>query len=147
MLTEILMTSLMMASPHLKTDSVINIKEVTVTEFKTNRRSLAPMSVNKLNARDLDLQNVTSTNELSTLIPNFFMPDYGSRANSPIYIRGIGSKAKTSAVGFYIDGIPHYDISALNIDMSDIASIEVFKGPQGTLYGRNAMGGIIDIHT
>jgi len=147
MLTEILMTSLMMASPHLKTDSVINIKEVTVTEFKTNRRSLAPMSVNKLNARDLDLQNVTSTNELSTLIPNFFMPDYCSRANSPIYIRGIGSKAKTSAVGFYIDGIPHYDISALNIDMSDIASIEVFKGPQGTLYGRNAMGGIIDIHT
>ena len=47
------MTSLMIASPHLKTDSVINIKEVTVTEFKTNRRSLAPMSVNKLNARDL----------------------------------------------------------------------------------------------
>lgn len=147
MLTEILMTSLMLVNTHFKTDSVINIKEVTVTEFKANRRSLAPLSANKMNARDLDLQNVTSMKELSTLIPNFYMPDYGSRANSPIFIRGIGSKAKTSAVGFYIDGIPHYDISALDVDMADIASIEVLRGPQGTLYGRNAMGGIIDIHT
>ena len=75
------------------------------------------------------------------------MPDYGSKQTSPIYIRGIGSKINAPSVGLYVDGIPHFENSAFDIDLSNISQIEILRGPQGTLYGRNTIGGIINIYT
>ena len=76
-----------------------------------------------------------------------FIPDYGSRLTSAVYIRGIGSRINTPSIGLYVDNIPYIDKSAFDFDYSDIERIDVLRGPQGTLYGRNAMGGLIKIHT
>lgn len=75
------------------------------------------------------------------------MPDYGSKLTSPIYIRGIGSKINSPSVGLYVDGVPYFEKACFDFDFSNIESIEVLRGPQGTLYGRNTMGGIINIIT
>jgi outer membrane receptor protein involved in Fe transport len=125
----------------------VTLEEVVVTDFKQNRRNLTPTASTRADARLLQDQQVVSIKELSAVMPNFFMPDYGSRANTPIYIRGIGAKSKGAAVGFYVDGVPHYESSAFDIDLSDIAAIDVLRGPQGTLYGRNAIAGIINVYT
>lgn len=81
------------------------------------------------------------------MLPNFYMPDYGSKQGSPIYIRGVGSRRGVPSVGLYIDGVPHFENSAFDVDMSDISTVEVLRGPQGTLYGRNTIGGIINVYT
>lgn len=125
----------------------VELEEVVITDFKQNKKNLSPTAVSAANSRLLREQEVVSLKELTALFPNFFMPDYGSRQNSPIFIRGVGAKTKGPAVGFYVDGIPHFENSAFDIDMSDIANVEVYRGPQGTLYGRNAIGGIINVHT
>lgn len=75
------------------------------------------------------------------------MPDYGSKLTSPVYIRGIGSKINAPSIGLYVDGIPYFEKSAFDFDFNEVDRIEVLRGPQGTLYGRNTMGGIINVYT
>ena len=64
-----------------------------------------------------------------------------------VYVRGIGSRINTPAVGLYVDNIPFIDKSAFDFNYSDIERIDVMRGPQGTLYGRNTMGGLIRVFT
>ena len=93
---------------------------------------------------DNKVENLT---DISSVVPNFFMPDYGSKLTSPVYIRGVGNRINTPSVGLYVDNIPYFEKAAFNFDFFDVERIEVLRGPQGTLYGRNAMGGLINIIT
>ena len=132
-------------------DSIVSknvpLNEVVVTDFKQNKRNLTSVAVSTINLQQLQNQQIVNLKELTAVMPNFYMPDYGSYANTPVYIRGIGAKSKGSAVGFYVDGVPHFESSAFNIDLSDIAGVDVLRGPQGTLYGRNTIAGIINVYT
>lgn len=94
--------------------------------------------------RQLDLHSIA---DLTGVVPNFYMPDYGSKLSSAIYVRGIGSRSSGQTIGMYLDGVPVLNKAAFNSEMQGVQSIEIINGPQGTLYGRNAMGGIINIRT
>lgn len=125
----------------------VGLSEVTVVEFKKSKENLATNSVSVVDSGFANRHELQSITELTAVVPNFYMPEYGSKQNTPVYIRGVGAKTKGSAVGFYVDGIPHFENSSFDVDMSNIASVTVFRGPQGTLYGRNAIGGIINVTT
>ena len=125
----------------------VGLSEVTVVEFKKSKENLATNSVSVVDSGFINSHELQSITELTAVVPNFYMPEYGSKQNTPVYIRGVGAKTKGSAVGFYVDGIPHFENSSFDVDMSNIASVTVFRGPQGTLYGRNAIGGIINVST
>lgn len=125
----------------------VGLSEVTVVEFKKTKENLATNSVSIVDSGFVNRHELQSITELTAVVPNFYMPEYGSKQNTPVYIRGVGAKTKGSAVGFYVDGIPHFENSSFDVDMSNIASVTVFRGPQGTLYGRNAIGGIINVNT
>ena len=90
---------------------------------------------------------MTSIKDLGYTVPNFYIPEYGTRQNSPVFVRGVGAKTNGPTVGFYIDGVPHMERSAFDDDLFDITALEVLRGPQGTLYGRNCIGGIINAYT
>ncbi len=124
------------------------IDEVVVESFKQNLRlNVKPLSASLLKTDDIAKRNIVSVKELSGLIPNFFIPDYGAKITTPVYIRGIGSKTNSSSVGLYVDGVPYFDRASLDFNFNDIDRIEVLRGSQGTIYGRNAMGGIINVYT
>ena len=126
----------------------VELNEVVVQSFKQSvNLSALPVSASTVSKRDLLNLNVLDIKDISSFIPNLFMPDYGSKLSSPVYIRGIGSKINDPSVGLYVDGVPYFQKSALDFDMNEIESIEVLRGPQGTLYGRNTMGGIINVYT
>lgn len=125
----------------------VGLSEVTVVELKKTKENLATNSVSIVDSGFVNRHELQSITELTAVVPNFYMPEYGSKQNTPVYIRGVGAKTKGSAVGFYVDGIPHFENSSFDVDMSNIASVTVFRGPQGTLYGRNAIGGIINVST
>ncbi|MDR1022459.1 MAG: TonB-dependent receptor [Prevotellaceae bacterium] len=129
-------------------DTAYALGEVTVVATKEHAAAGSlPMAVTSLTATQVERNGITSPSELSAIVPNFFMPDYGSKITSAIYIRGVGSRMNEPAVALYVDNIPYMDRSAFDFDFLDLAGVEVLLGPQGTLYGRNAMGGVINIYT
>lgn len=126
----------------------LRIDEITVRSPKYNSNVFQlPAAATMMPARIIENYQIGSLPDISGLVPNFFMPDYGSKLTSPVYIRGIGTRINTPSVGLYVDNIPYFEKSAFNFDFFDLERIEVLRGPQGTLYGRNTMGGLVNIFT
>ena len=123
------------------------IDEVSVVGFKQDRASISPVSQQAMGERFIENNQLTGIRDLSGMIANFYMPDYGSRQYSPIYIRGIGSRVNSPSVGVYVDGIPYFDRTVLDMDLFGVSKVEVLRGPQGTLFGRNASAGLINVFT
>ncbi|MDR0892857.1 MAG: TonB-dependent receptor [Mediterranea sp.] len=128
---------------------VVDLEEVTVIAAPKENTKLReqPLSSTLLSQDDMRANQINSVKNLSGIVPNLFIPNYGSRLTTSIYIRGIGSRANTPSVGLYVDNVPFIEKSAFDFDYYDIERIDVLRGPQGTLYGRNTMGGLIKIHT
>ncbi|MCF8302850.1 MAG: TonB-dependent receptor [Bacteroidales bacterium] len=127
---------------------MMQLDEVDIRSSKENTglQELSA-SASTLEAKQIQNEELSSATELSSRVPNLFMPDYGSKLTSPIYIRGIGSRINSPSVGLYVDGVPYFEKAAFNFEFFDVERIEVLRGPQGTLYGRNTMGGIINVYT
>lgn len=151
LLTLALLTTLTARAGDLPKDTlkVMDIEEVVIIAAPKENRKLReqPAAVTLLSQQDMQANQVTSLKSLTALVPNIFIPDYGSRLTSAIYIRGIGSRINTPSVGLYVDNVPYIDKSAFDFNLSDIERIDILRGPQGTLYGRNTMGGLIKVHT
>ncbi|MDR1666622.1 MAG: TonB-dependent receptor [Bacteroidales bacterium] len=128
----------------------ITLEEVVVSFSKeTSRHKDIPASITLLSGKQLEQDGIRSLKNISTGVPNVFIPDYGSKLYAPIWVRGNGTRSSKSAqsVGLYVDGIPYPETAAFDFEFYDIENIEVLRGPQGTLYGRNAMAGIISVTT
>lgn len=132
-------------------DSVVITKTLEPITIYSHRKAedlhLVPLSVSAFTPAKIEREGIVSIKDATARIPNFYMPDYGNKVNSPVYIRGIGSKFNTPSVAFYVDNVPFFDKSTFDFDLFDIKSIEVFRGPQGTLFGRNSMGGAISVYS
>lgn len=133
------------------TDSskVFDIDEVVVVSqpkeaFRLRQQSLSSTSVGEFQIQKLGTRDLR---ELSSYIPNFVMPNYGSRLSSAMYVRGIGSRVNSPAVGIYLDGIPVMSKSAFNLHHYQTSRIDILRGPQATLYGQNTEGGLVRIYS
>ena len=135
----------------LQTDStrLIDIEELVIiaTPKENNRLRQQPLSATSFSQDDMRNKGISSVKTMNGLVPNLFIPDYGSKLTTSVYVRGIGSRINTPAVGLYVDNIPFIDKSAFDFNYSDIERIDILRGPQGTLYGRNTMGGLIRVFT
>jgi outer membrane receptor protein involved in Fe transport len=114
---------------------------------ETNSLKSLPASISVFSPKNLEGMQVTSIKGLSAVSPNFFMPDYGSRMTSPLYIRGIGARTGTQTVSMYVDNVPYFNTATFDSELNDIQRVEILRGTQGALYGRNSMGGIINVYT
>lgn len=128
---------------------VIDVEEVSVVASPKENKKLRqlPAAVTLLSKQQMQAAQVTGLKSLTTVVPNLFIPNYGSQLTSAVYIRGIGSRINTPSVGLYVDNIPYVNQSAFDFSYTDVERIDVLRGPQATLYGRNAMGGLIKVHT
>jgi iron complex outermembrane receptor protein len=114
-----------------------------------------PIAISAFTSAALQERAVTSVAQLSNLAPNVNLdggtPFSGSSAVLSAFIRGIGSDDFAfnidPGVGIYVDGVYLARTVGANQDLLDVARIEVLKGPQGTLFGRNTIGGAISIIT
>jgi outer membrane receptor protein involved in Fe transport len=126
----------------------VELDEIIIKASKDNvSYKSIPASVSVISEIRVKENEIQSLSELSAVAPNFYMPDYGSKLTSPVYIRGIGSRINSPSVGLYVDYVPYFEKAAFDFDFFDIRRIEVLRGPQGTLFGRNTMGGIVNIVT
>lgn len=131
----------------LRPDTLM-LDELNVVALKQQDRLLSqPLAVSLLGHEELQQFNVSALHGISDVVPNLFMPEYGSRATSSVYMRGIGTRIDQPSVGLVVDNVPLLNKNSFDFDLADIASVEVLRGPQSTLYGRNTIGGLINIST
>lgn len=129
------------------TSRVVDLDEVVVVSHpKENvRLRRQPVSSSVFTGREMQKLGVSDLSGLSAYVPSFVMPAYGSRLTSSVYVRGIGSRTGAPAVGVYYDGMPLMSRSAINSHFYQTDRVDVLRGPQATLYGINAEGGIVRI--
>lgn len=129
-------------------DPVFTLDEVTVSAMKQGNEHVEKQpSATVIGRTAIERSGVTGTKTASAMVPNLFIPDYGSRMTSTIYIRGIGARIDQPAVGLTVDNMPVMTKENYDLDMMDISRIEVLRGPQSAMYGRNTMGGVINVYT
>lgn len=144
--------NIMAASSEILADStsrVVDLDEVVVvSQPKENLRLRhLPLSSTVLTSNEMDNLNVRDLSQLSAFVPSFTMPAYGSRLTSSMYVRGIGSRTGSPALGVYSDNIPLMSKSAFNSHFYQIERVDVLRGPQGTLYGMNTEGGVVRMYS
>jgi iron complex outermembrane receptor protein len=123
------------------------LEEIVVTAQKRNENlQQVPLSITALNAKQVEEQRIWNISDLTGFIPNFNASNPGDNRNVSS-VRGIATTSYDPAVATYIDGVNQFGLDTYISQLQDIERIEVLRGPQGTLYGRNAMGGVINIIT
>ncbi len=128
------------------TTTLLDELDVVAVKGQSNYR-LRPQSGNHISTARAESLGVVGVKGMSDVVPNFYVPDYGSRITSSIYVRGIGARMDQPAVGLTVDNVGILSKDAYDFDVSDIASMEMLRGPQSSLFGRNTMTGMINIRT
>jgi len=129
-------------------DTTITVDKVQVTAIKqgTVLRS-QPVAAAVLGSRAVAREHVDAVKHLSQRVPNLHIPDYGSRMTSSIYVRGLGARIDQPVMGMNVDNVPLMNKDGYDTELADIERIEILRGPQSTLYGRNTMGGVMNLYT
>jgi len=138
---------LTMAQNQVDTTRIVKLDEVVINSLKETSPKQTPVSSTIITSKLINTAQITNVRDLSGIVPNFYIPDYGSAMSTTSYIRGIGSRNSGQSMGLYVDNVPYFEKSTFDFDFYDISQIEVLRGSQGTLYGRNAEGGIVNIYT
>ena len=97
--------------------------------------------------RRIEERGIASPKNLSAVVPGLNIPDYGTSMTSTIYVRGLGSRMDNPVIGLYVDDVPIIDKNCYDFSFTDIRRIDFLHGPQGTLYGRNSMLGVLSVET
>ncbi len=126
------------------------IETVTVTAEKTSENILnVGINVTALSADELKQSRIETATDLATQIPNFNVKTNIPGAQQIVTVRGVGlddfSSTNNSSVGVYVDDVFLASFAEMDFGMYDLDRVEVLKGPQGTLYGRNSTAGAINI--
>ena len=133
-------------------ESMDRLEEIIVSARKREERLLdAPVAVTALSARMIDLRKMQSVAEVTNYAPNVQFDgaasESGGGSSSQISIRGIGQTdyaiTVEPGVGVYLDGVYIGKSMGSLMDAVDLERIEVLRGPQGTLFGKNTVGGAI----
>ena len=136
------------ANAPISQGDTLSLDEVTVTAIKQSadlRTEATALTV--IGRQEAERNQVLSVKAAADLVPNLFIPDYGSRMTSTVYVRGIGTRIDQPAVGLTIDNVPVMTKENYDFDLADVARFEMLRGPQNTLYGRNTLGGLMNIYT
>jgi len=126
------------------------LKEIVVTaQFRSQKLQDTPLSITAVNSELLKSRNQTDISQIAANAPNVQLTQMGGAFGSSMaaYIRGVGqydfNPAYEPGVGLYIDDVYYATLTGSVMDLLDLDRVEVLRGPQGTLTGRNSIGGAI----
>ncbi|MES2604959.1 MAG: TonB-dependent receptor, partial [Pseudomonadota bacterium] len=125
------------------------LEEITVTAQKREESlSDVPISVNVIDAERIEAGNINKISDLTEFVPNLSMTETG--VSTQLYVRGIGSgnnQGFEQSVGQYVDGVYYGRQMLMRAPYLDLARIEVLRGPQSTLFGKNTIAGALNYTT
>lgn len=126
------------------------VEEVIVTAQKrAESMQRIPVAVTALDAEALAARNVANMQDIAGFAPNVRIARSGNSSGGPIFIRGVGQNdglvSADPGVGVYLDGVYLARMNGSLFDLLDVERVEVLRGPQGTLYGKNTIGGAVNV--
>ena len=137
-----------LAQPQNKGEGIEQI--IVTSQKRVKNLEEVPVSVAAMNEKAIEQTGLRELQEMDEYIPNLQMSK-GSSYKTNITIRGVGSSSRNigfdSRVGVYVDGVYMGQSPATNQDILDVERIEVLRGPQGTLFGKNTVAGAISMIT
>ena len=132
-----------------ETDAPV-LQEVVVTaRFRTENLQETPLSITAISGDTLESQGLTNVGELGLVIPNANIRQQSNifGPNPQIGLRGVNTNefiyTSEPGVAVYVDDVYHGTLTASSMDLLDLERVEVLRGPQGTLFGKNSLGGAI----
>lgn len=136
-------------SPNYAAANSLALEEVVVTARKREENlQEVPDSITVLNTESLENAGVGNLEDVGSIVPNMSVRRANNAASMLIAMRGINPSRNTEpSVAVVVDGVQQSNFLQFSQALSDVAQIEVLKGPQGSLYGRNALGGAINVVT
>jgi iron complex outermembrane recepter protein len=137
--------------PGPKTGQTAQLEEMVVTSQKREQNlQVVPAAVSAYSADTIENASIYNIEDVSTMTPGFTVSTYNPVTPQP-YIRGVGTNSSSvgddSSVGVFIDEVYAGRAGGYRADLFDVERVEVLRGPQGTLYGRNVSGGAMNIIT
>jgi outer membrane receptor protein involved in Fe transport len=124
---------------------------LVVAQKRTQNLQAVPVAVTAFSGEDLDISGIKDVFDLSTIAPGLEVRQGDSANNTRFRIRSVGTSSANfgleSAVGLYVDGVYRARQGSMVNNMVDMASVEVLRGPQGTLFGRNTLAGAVLMNT
>jgi iron complex outermembrane receptor protein len=127
------------------------VEELVVTARRTEENlQSTPVAITAFSEKALERQGALAITDLQGAVPNMnLVQGRGSSNATNIYIRGVGQpdalQTFDPAVGVYVDDVYYSRIRGTQFDLLDLARVEVLRGPQGTLYGKNTIGGALKL--
>lgn len=130
-------------------DLTSNLKTIVVTaEKKDADLQKVSSSIAVIDKEDIEAAEINSLTEISRQTPSLNVMSWGGRRDTNIFIRGIGPGLFTPpTASVYVDGVNMINNGMFDMEMLGINSVEILRGPQGTLYGGNSLAGVINIKT
>lgn len=133
-------------------NSAATVDTVIVTaEKRPENVQDVPASVTAFSGAQLETQNISNAADLARFVPSFSVFTANDNRNSTIVIRNLGTSGTNPGIepdaGLYLDGVYLPAASAALADLQDVSTVEVLRGPQGTLYGRNTAVGALNVNT
>ena len=104
-----------------------------------------PVSVTAVSAETIDNAGLRTVSEAAVYAPNTVFTEFTARKLSNARFRGIGSSPANPAITTYLDGVPQLNANSSNVDLVSVQQIEFVRGPQSALFGRNALGGVVNV--
>ena len=105
------------------------LAELSVTAIKqAPSLDIQPVAATTITSAEVERDRIVTMKQASEVVPNFYIPDYGSRITSTIYVRGLGARIDQPAVGLNVDNIPVLNKNDYDFDLADIERIEVLRG-------------------
>jgi iron complex outermembrane recepter protein len=126
----------------------VTLPPVTVTAQKepADARRL-PISVTTVLADAIRDAGIRDVADAAIYAPNTYFSDFTARKLSNPRFRGIGTSPANPGITTYIDGVPQLNTNSSSVEFHDVSQVEFVRGPQSALFGRNALGGVINITT
>lgn len=124
----------------------IRLPTVTVTAQKepTDAQTL-PVSLTAVSKETIAKGGVTIVSDAAIYAPNTYFSEFTARKLSFARFRGIGSSPANPSITTYVDGVPQLNANSSSMELMDVDQIEFVRGPQSALFGRNALGGLVNI--
>jgi len=117
---------------------------VTAQKEPADRQDL-PVGVTAVTAETLRDGGITFVSDAAIFAPNVYFNEFTARKISNARMRGLGSSPANPAITTYVDGVPYLNANAANIEFTGVGQVEFVRGPQSALFGRNTLGGVINI--
>jgi iron complex outermembrane receptor protein len=142
------MLALMIAPASARAQPAVRttLPPITVTAQKVPEdQQQTPVSVSAVPGETLEDAGARSVSDAAILAPNTFFNEFTARKLSNPRFRGVGSSPTNPGVTTYIDGVPQLNANSSSLELLDIDQIDFVRGPLSALYGRNALGGVINV--